>query len=197
MGIWPILSFLDQGLPTSWIVTFLKTSVIFAHIKRCFITGTVNSDPHVGTRIPIHLSLIEVRILGSQRAKMLQECICQEIFNLSGKIWGWLAKCSKNTTAGLKYIDFYPNPCILALIIKLTLSTQNFFMIVSKSSPTWEFSFCKEKVVKEFLSQGKGVHDQFQVQSPLLFLCHLWKGSTENGITQTRLALWTSPQWQE
>ena len=61
----------------------------------------------------------------------------------------------------------------------------------------WGLPFCKEKVVKEFLSQGKGVHDQFQVQSPLLFLCRFWKESTGNGITPTWLALWTSPQRQE
>ena len=95
-------------------------------------------------------------------------------FYLSGKISGWLVKCSINNTVALKYIDFYPYPCILALIIKLTLPMQNFFMIVSNSSPRWYelgLPFCKEKVVKEFFSQRKGVHDQFQVQSPLLFLC--------------------------
>lgn len=29
--------------------------MIFVHVKKCFITGIVNSDPHVETRIPTHL----------------------------------------------------------------------------------------------------------------------------------------------
>lgn len=64
---------------------------------------------------------------------MLQECFCQERFRVD-----WLSVL-KNTSAGLKYVDFYPHPCILALTItvmmKLTLPMQNFFMTLSELSP--------------------------------------------------------------
>ena len=93
-------------------------------------------------------------------------------FYLSGKIWHWLVKCSVNNTVALKYIDFYTYPCILALIIKLTLPMQNFFMIISKSSPgdmNWGCISVKKKWLKNSFPREKGYVISFNFKFPCYF----------------------------
>ena len=100
---------------------------------------SVMPSSHLSNARWARISLAEVRILIS-----ITEGEDIAAMHLSGnflsirKDLGWLVKCSINTAAGLKYTDFYPYKCILALIIKLILPRQNFFMIVSKLSPRWE-----------------------------------------------------------